>query len=228
MLLIWSSSTGQQVRVSLVTAWRDVFGTGFGGEHSFMQEHDGRPVTYAPCQPIRLVVNDALEPAGATGLVAEAAREVSDASGLAVYVVGSTDEVAAGGRYIEGSVYGDGWAPVLVVWTSPEQDPGLVGDPMGTGGSYVEHDAGGRPWYVTGRIALDAPVFERVLTGEGGRDRARAVIMHELGHVLGLGHVDDELELMAAEGAVMTEFGPGDLEGFSKVAPPCDGQLPRS
>ena len=39
-----------------------------------------------------------------------------------------------------------------------------------------------------------------ILTYPDGRDQALAVILHELGHLVGLGHVDDQGELMHPRG----------------------------
>ena len=41
--------------------------------------------------------------------------------------------------------------------------------------------------------------------------------MHELGHVVGLGHVDDPCELMNADNKGRTSFGSGDLRGLGRA-----------
>jgi predicted Zn-dependent protease len=56
-----------------------------------------------------------------------------------------------------------------------------------------------------------------------GRENVQAVVMHELGHVLGLDHVDDPGELMHGENVGQTEFGPGDRAGLTALgAGRCD------
>jgi hypothetical protein len=50
-----------------------------------------------------------------------------------------------------------------------------------------------------------------------GRDLARAVVMHELAHVVGLDHVDDPGELMHDQNVGTLDFGPGDLEGLAAL-----------
>ena len=46
--------------------------------------------------------------------------------------------------------------------------------------------------------------------------------MHELGHLVGLGHVADQSQLMFASMVGQTGFGDGDLEGLRQVGSgPC-------
>ena len=69
--------------------------------------------------------------------------------------------------------------------------------------------------YVTGMVTLDAPDFTSLLAAKDGHDLARAVVLHELAHLLGLNHVDDPTELMyptLQPGVV--DFGPGDRQGL--------------
>lgn len=69
--------------------------------------------------------------------------------------------------------------------------------------------------YVTGTVVLDGPDFTSLLATRDGQQLARAVVLHELGHLLGLDHVDDPAELMyptLQPGVV--DFGPGDRQGL--------------
>jgi hypothetical protein len=192
-----------------------------GGAHAFIDTVGGAPVTYDPCRPIEIVVNDALEPEQADGLLEEAVEEVSVASGLGLTVVGTTDEQPSRDRALRQPWrYGSGWAPVLVAWTTPDQEPDLAGDVAGIGGSAaVDEGLGSRPRLVTGSVSIDTPDAERTLArgGAAGRDAVRALLMHELGHLVGLDHVADRDELMHAESVGRTSFGPGDLEGLAAV-----------
>jgi hypothetical protein len=69
---------------------------------------------------------------------------------------------------------------------------------------------------VSGQIELDTPQFRQLLGAPGGDDAARAIIMHELGHLIGLDHVDDPTQLMYAQAShdILT-FADGDLTGLS-------------
>ena len=134
---------------------------------------------------------------------------------------GPTTERPTTGRHpFQPEVYGDRWAPALVAWSDPEESPQLAGEVVGSGGSTpLELSAGGPMVYVTGLVVLDGPQVAGMLGGPSGRDEARAVIMHELGHLVGLGHVEDPTQLMHGDGREgvpgVTAVGPGDLSGFA-------------
>jgi len=196
-----------------------VHAAGPGGSHAFMMEDRGRPVTYNPCRPIDIVVNDAIAPPEAGHLVDEAIASVERATGLRLRVIGTTDEQPAEHRpNRQQDRYGDGWAPVLLAWTTPERDARLKGDIAGIGGSIpVSTGMSGDLRYVTGIVFLDAPQFRNLLPQVAGWERARAIVMHELGHLVGLAHVDDPMELMGEQNMIPLDFGPGDLQGLAAL-----------
>ena len=66
-----------------------------------------------------------------------------------------------------------------------------------------------------GRVVLDGPDLAAMLERPGGADRARAIVVHELAHVLGLVHVDDTGELMHPLTRDRTDLGPGDRQGLA-------------
>ena len=43
------------------------------------------------------------------------------------------------------------------------------------------------------------------------------MLLHELGHVLGLDHVDNADELMNDDNLGLTAYGPGDLAGLRQL-----------
>lgn len=72
--------------------------------------------------------------------------------------------------------------------------------------------------YVTGSLVLDSQNFADMLSQFDGYARARATVLHELGHLVGLNHVDAADQLMAPtlHGSV-TEFAAGDREGLAAL-----------
>ena len=93
--------------------------------------------------------------------------------------------------------------------------PDLEGSTAGIGGS-TPVPVRGRVRFVTGMVVLDTEAYDR-MERRGDRTSEVLILTHELGHVLGLDHVDDADELMNAEYHGQTGFGPGDLEGLQKL-----------
>lgn len=187
------------------------------GPHAFMVEGpDGRPATYDPCREIRIVVNERTAPPDADLQLEAALREVSRATGLTFVVEGTTDEAPSPDRpAYQPERYGDRWAPVLVAWSDQGETERLGLDAAGLGGS-VPITVDGHAVYVTGDITLDGPVL--LAKGQyGGGAATQAIIMHELGHLVGLAHVDDPNQLMHADNDGQRGFGPGDLEGLAAL-----------
>ncbi|WP_336032435.1 matrixin family metalloprotease [Geodermatophilus sp. FMUSA9-8] len=189
------------------------------GGYAFVQRQaDGvAPVAYDPCRPVHYVVALDGAPADAEALVADAVARVSAATGLRFVADGTTDEAWSEQRpAYQPERYGDRWAPVLVSWSTPEEVPELADTVAGLGGS-VAYSAGG-PWvYVSGAVTLDAGWSAGAALSPGGREDVHAVLMHELGHVVGLDHVDDPGALMHATNTGQTGFGPGHLAGLARL-----------
>lgn len=188
------------------------------GAHEFVSVVDGDPVRWDPCRPISIVVAGADQVPGATELLTDATGIVSQATGLVFELEGTTDERAADTRLPVQDRYGDRWAPVLVAWTDPETLPDLDGDVAGLGGAQqIEAPDTGVSVFVTGGVYLDAPTFREVLGSAGGREQALGIVVHELGHLVGLDHVDDTAELMYGGANDATTLGPGDRQGLARL-----------
>jgi hypothetical protein len=90
------------------------------------------------------------------------------------------------------------------------------------GSSSVPGAFGDQRYLVGGVVLLDAPDITRIVLSQGGPPLARAVIMHEIAHVVGLGHVDDPTELMNPSNSSLIDWGPGDRAGLAIAgAGPC-------
>ncbi|HWS57279.1 MAG TPA: matrixin family metalloprotease, partial [Actinotalea sp.] len=189
------------------------------GSHAFLHlTPEGRPVGYDPCRPIVYVVRADGAPGEGQALVEEAIAVVQAATGLLFVPGGATQEAPVLQRpIIQPDRYGTGWAPVLVAWSDESEVVELAGQVAGLGGSAAVPGADGTgQWLAAGRLVLDAPDLAEMLTEPRGHERARAIVVHELGHVLGLDHVEDPGELMnPSTGRI--DLGPGDLQGLALV-----------
>ena len=185
-----------------------------GGTYAFTATQPGsdQPVTYDPCRPVEIVINDREAPPGTRAIVDRAVARAATVSGLQLTITGSTDEPASARRSAyQPKRYGDRWAPVLLAWTDPGEVPDLGGDVVGLGGSVSSPADDGRPTYVSGIVLLDAPDATTILRRDGGAQQVEDIVLHELGHLLGLDHVGSEDELMFPAGRK-------DVHGYQRGA----------
>jgi hypothetical protein len=187
------------------------------GTYAFLATQPGsdQPVGYDPCDTVEVLVNPDGAPRDHRELVDTAFAHVGAATGLDLRVVGETDDRDTD-RLDDAGLP----EPVLVLWADEDEQPDLGGDVAGYAGSVAL--GGARLSYVTGVVVLDVEAFAQMAAEPGGAAYRQAVVDHEVGHLVGLDHVDDPGELMYPETGAMTEFGPGDLEGLGRLgAVPC-------
>lgn len=192
--------------------------TGSGG-YSFMLEQadgSGRPVTFDPCRPIHYVVRPDGQPPSGPAMLADALREVSRATGLVFVADGTTDEAPSDDRHLRRR-----WslrrtpAPVLVAWSTAAEWPALAGSTAGEAGPVQESVAGAPARLVGGQVVLDADDLGHAAGDAAGAAVVRLILLHELAHLVGLGHVDDPTQLMhETSSTALAGFGPGDLRGL--------------
>jgi len=189
------------------------------GQYAFIRTQPGtkNPVAYPACRAISVQVNSSGEVSGGTQIILDSLARVSDLSGLELRYTGpSSERPAARDARLEAEGY-EAHPPVQVAWSDSEETAALAGDVVGVGGSVSVRGAGyAEEVYVTGSVILDSPDLAEVLD-DHGEDTVRAVVMHELGPLLGLGHVGDPDELMAASNTGQTDFGAGDREGLARL-----------
>lgn len=194
------------------------------------QPRSAEPVTWNPCRPIHYATSG-IAPVEGQEILASAFRRLHDVTGFQFVNDGPTSEPAVESRVpFQPGRYGDRWAPVLVAWTTPGDVPELGGPTIGRGGALSVSGDGGRRTYVSATLFLDRPQVESELadasahgTSVTRRAQLRAVMLHELGHVFGLDHVDDPSQLMfPTMRLAITDFGVGDLRGLHALATgPC-------
>ena len=190
-----------------------------GGTFTYAMTQPGssEPVGWDPCKPVEYAVNTAGMPDGARAMVDRAVARISAATGLAFEDAGDTDR-----RPLTTSLVplGDG-RPVVIGWADAAEYPRLAGGVAGLGGGAAEDGAQGRRHYVTGGVVLDTEIFTAATIAQQPRVM-EAIVVHELAHVVGLGHVAEPMELMYGDNSGQVELGPGDREGLARLGSvPC-------
>lgn len=174
------------------------------------------PVAYDPCRPIHFVIRTQGEPAGGNQIIMSAVSELSQTTGLQFIYDGTTSESPSFQRAAyQPERYGDRWVPVIFAWTTTAENPKFATNIDGESGSALVTRNNGPKIYVTGTVELDSVKLTNMLQLPDGNQLVRAVALHELGHLVGLGHVSDINQLMYPEsGHGITDFGAGDLTGL--------------
>ncbi len=176
------------------------------------------PARWNPCATIGYRVNARYAPAGATADVKEAFRRMSQATGFRFAYRGTTSRIPQAG--------GNSWYPagthIVVAWASPSQTTMLNGYPRAAGvgaaitsGGYINGDGTSVSKILRGAVVVNT---RYTYPGGFGAGTTRGdIVLHELGHTLGLGHTAGTRQIMYSR---MTSYaarlGRGDLNGLYK------------
>lgn len=161
-----------------------------GHSSPYMLEDAGRPVGWNPCAPIDYVINFAHAPAYARQDLSLAINTLEAASGLKFVYTGSTDLVPDTNWSTIPRLHRRTWAPLIIAFANPSATN------MFTFGS-SQIGAGGPAWVnsshgkvdVSGAIVIDDRA--RFIPGFGPGLSLGTLLLHELGHVVGLAEGTD-------------------------------------
>ena len=173
---------------------------------------------FDPCRTIHYVVHIGHGPLNGADLVAEGIRRLSLATGLRFHDDGTTDrQLSSADDQKAGDPVWIGWAGAGETHTYDDLGGIATHDAIGVGGPLSTRRPDGREVYVTGTVTL-RPSLE-VTAGFGPGPSEGNVLLHELGHLVGLAHVSDARQLMyPTSGSTQPDgYGPGDLAGLYQL-----------
>jgi hypothetical protein len=193
------------------------------GAFRFLDRVGGSPVRWDPCDPITYAINTAGASFDVRPDLHEAIARVRRATGIEFRSVGRTNEsfIRAYQRMrFEGVIRK---AELVVIWVDHTGYRAILrrlSDPRPSlafaktmRGLYADQDQ-----YFGGLIVMDADSNSGL--GFGDFYAHGTVLLHELGHIMGLDHVKDPDELMYSGRSPdfgLHDFGPGYLEGLRRL-----------
>jgi hypothetical protein len=193
------------------------------GTFRFIERVGGEPVRWDPCDPISYAVNTAGASSSIRSDLRAALARVTHATGIEFESVGATDETffRAYNRMRYRGVIRK--AELIIIWVDHDdyqailrrlQDPRpSIAFAKTMAGLYADRDQ-----YFGGIIVMDADAT--LGPGFGSTYAHGSVLLHELGHIMGLDHVKDPDQLMYSgrhPNFGLHGFAAGDLEGLRRL-----------
>lgn len=175
------------------------------------------PVRWNPCQSVRWAFNPVGAPSGGFDVARAAVRRVSQLTGLHFQYMGMTHDA------LTSSYLNQAWGhakPLLIGWSTASRSDLLAGTgPRHVGETRVSWAGVPSAQGVKGELLTGLVVFNSAsraaLTGPNSR---YTYALHEMGHAVGLAHVNSAANLMSTVLPVaLRDYGPGDRAGLARV-----------
>jgi hypothetical protein len=183
---------------------------------SWTREDPSFPFRWAPCRPIPYRVNLGGTSHRNLKVLKAALADVSAATGFTFEYAGTTHAVPyARGRDSAHQVPAGG---LTIAWATPRKVPSLAGGVVGLAGPGGSYRRVGTDWQIdSGAVVLDKTAHLTTAMVDG--PSMMSLILHELGHAMGLGHSPSKANVMY-EGLgswSRPHLGPGDRAGLRQL-----------
>lgn len=194
-----------------------------GPGYAFLRvNRSGTPVRWNPCSPVYYETDLKAAPAYAATDLQAAVSDMSRATGILFVDSGTTGAFPSNGPAL---IPGGQAGPVVIAWADPSQ-AAQIGIPVGASGAdalarsvpvAAVDQAAGHGVYVTGTVLISAAA-DRLPEGFGPGGLG-VMLLHQLGHLVGLGNVHAPGEIMNTTvlSSATSSFGAGDLAGLNRL-----------
>lgn len=207
--------------------------THIGGGSPASWAHLGSKARWNPCTTIGYRFNPNNAPAGALNDVKVAVKRISLATGINFAYRGTTSYIPGTSSSFKERYPSD--TKIVIAWAYPGTTPLLPTSVKGTGliavGGWKSYNAKLYKTYYPikqGLIALRADLSYPSGYGPSSNGTWGSVVMHEMGHVMGLGHVNDsEQQMYPYLTSRIPHWGLGDLTGL-RIKGRASGCIPAS
>jgi hypothetical protein len=204
----------------LPAGWQpSVAPSGNSANHSFIATGpDGKPVRFNPCAgAITWRFNAIGAPANALELSQEAINRIAAATGYTFKYLGTTSAIPYSSGYTAPSD-----TRFVLAWATPTQVSNLSGNVVGLGGPQYAWNSTGQAKITHATVLIDSTDVAPtgfLKTGFQAGASVGTVLMHEIGHAMGLGHFNDTTQVMnpGVTSSSNTWYMNGDLGGLAKI-----------
>ena len=184
------------------------------GPYKFVIEFDGSPARWSPRSTIKFRLRSKGGPSNAIDILKAALQEVSNATGYSFEFAGTFTEVPSFRDSSRGTID--------IAWATQSEfrkiEPDQSDRIVGWGGCAPIINSSGELEITTGTVVLNAGMGMPAIVGPGLTQYM--VLLHELGHVMNLHHVQSTSEVMypMVDTDDQTSWGPGDRQGLYYLA----------
>lgn len=218
LLSLAQPAPAQQPETATVVAQKR---PGNASDHTWLFD---KKITWPSCGTITYRVNPSKAPKGWKQLVKKAVKKVHQASRLKFSYLGKTKVKPSFSEFNPPDT------DIVIAFLMPNQTDMIAGPTVAGQGSAATDGT----WLFDGKVVLNAKVFRKMAPGFGQGPRfgiqgtTGQVTMHEIAHVIGLGHARSKTQIMyPAATRKPAEWGAGDWAGLRALGKGgCDQRQP--
>jgi len=175
---------------------------------------DGSPARWDPCTTIHYATNLSEAPPGALSIIQGVVSQLQALTHDTFTWDGPVGEVVSNERPVYNPyIYGQRYSSILIDWAHTYETDYLPGgSTVGVGGATWVAYTGQPRVYVTGQVGIDTDRSARLSSAQ-----LTDLVLHEMGHEMGLGHTPDTSQVMYPVVSPLTSYAQGDRNGLGLV-----------